>query len=466
MNQLTLKPTLTSNVQAIPPLSGNSIGGHGPFTGTLWKVHFAFISATLILLLSSTRAYCAATTEVRYYDSSTSGAWKSVLGPSGPISAASLSSAEGSAFATAGPTSNSDDAHLVRANCDASLAQLLPIDFPTAGVSADAMWQDTSLILRTGNVANPFGNGTPYERWRFMVIGSSSSACGIGNNGGANTHVYVTLRATNSTGFYEQTASLFTGADSFTRSYSKGAYWESTSSFFPAIGANTAKVGVIGTVILDAPLDLSGSTTWSVDLFVDGIVGESFKPPVSVAASDSFQNSVGLQSLTLVSSPNDTVEYTPESLGYSVSFGSGMLSPNVVPGNVPGDFNGDRHVTVADIQAMLQALTDLNAYKYGHTLTDAELLSLGDLNGDGVVNNADIQTLLGLVVSKGGGSEVAVPEPSTVILAVVGLVYCLASRKRSQGNDHTTFFSSADITVDFFNHPAQCQPVFGSFSPC
>ena len=64
---------------------------------------------------------------------------------------------------------------------------------------------------------------------------------------------------------------------------------------------------------------------------------------------------------------------------------------------VLGDFNRDGKVTAADIQAMLVALTDLNAYQLVYGLTDAALVLLGDLNGDHAVTNADIQPLLDLL---------------------------------------------------------------------
>jgi hypothetical protein len=86
-----------------------------------------------------------------------------------------------------------------------------------------------------------------------------------------------------------------------------------------------------------------------------------------------------------------------------------------------GDFNQDGKATAADINVMLQALTDLNAYAsassplhptYPFALTSDDLLNLGDVNLSGSVTNADIQAELDLLGSMGFGSVGSVPEPA------------------------------------------------------
>ena len=96
---------------------------------------------------------------------------------------------------------------------------------------------------------------------------------------------------------------------------------------------------------------------------------------------------------------------------------------------VPGDFNRDGRVDAADIVSMLTALADLSAYQSAKNLTGPQMTLLGDLNGDGSVSNADIQALLDLVAG-GGGSIAGVPEPSTLILAPLGLVCLILRRSR------------------------------------
>ena len=58
-----------------------------------------------------------------------------------------------------------------------------------------------------------------------------------------------------------------------------------------------------------------------------------------------------------------------------------------------GDLNEDGHVTVADISALMTALSDEIHYRSAHPdLTDSQRwLEVADVNGDGQVNNADIQ---------------------------------------------------------------------------
>ena len=114
----------------------------------------------------------------------------------------------------------------------------------------------------------------------------------------------------------------------------------------------------------------------------------------------------------------------------------GVESLSLTPDQVPlrGDVNRDGHVDGADIPAMLQALTDLNAYQTKYSLPAAATLAIGDLNGDGKVTNADLQALLTLLKS-GGGSLAAVPEPASIVLlafALAALAFAVDRRRSSQ----------------------------------
>jgi hypothetical protein len=100
---------------------------------------------------------------------------------------------------------------------------------------------------------------------------------------------------------------------------------------------------------------------------------------------------------------------------------------------LPGDFNRDHQVTAADIPAMLKALTNLGAYQGQNVLTASQLLAIADLDLSGTITNSDIQMLLAIVSTlAGSGSVSAVPEPSSWMLALPGLLAAAAYRKRSR----------------------------------
>jgi hypothetical protein len=119
---------------------------------------------------------------------------------------------------------------------------------------------------------------------------------------------------------------------------------------------------------------------------------------------------------------SDWAGATPDSYNFSITTGfqmpvtSGDLTVMDVIGYdvlVPGDFNRDGHVTVADIQAMMIALAGLSDYESQKGLTDPQIKLLGDLNGDGKVNNADIQSLIDLVANNIASGIAGASVPSS-----------------------------------------------------
>jgi hypothetical protein len=76
--------------------------------------------------------------------------------------------------------------------------------------------------------------------------------------------------------------------------------------------------------------------------------------------------------------------------------------------------------------------TDLNTVLSSYNQTDANWL-VGDFNGDGTVDGADLNAVLSSYNQSGGTSAgAAVPEPSTLLLAAVGLSGLLAYARRKR----------------------------------
>jgi hypothetical protein len=91
---------------------------------------------------------------------------------------------------------------------------------------------------------------------------------------------------------------------------------------------------------------------------------------------------------------------------------------------MPGDFNRDGVVDTADIPAMLTALADLNAYEAKYDLSPSELQIIGDINGDKAVTNADFQALLNTIILEGQTVQ-NVPEPASLWMLACGGLLCL-----------------------------------------
>jgi len=111
--------------------------------------------------------------------------------------------------------------------------------------------------------------------------------------------------------------------------------------------------------------------------------------------------------------------YRPYSDPTAATDGFGFRMASVLK---PGDFNRDGHVNAADILLMEQALSNLKGYEQTHGgMSDSQVALIGDVNGDGKFDNADLQALI-KSLKTGGGSADPVPEPSTLVLGVVGFL--------------------------------------------
>lgn len=123
----------------------------------------------------------------------------------------------------------------------------------------------------------------------------------------------------------------------------------------------------------------------------------------------------------------------------TVTDAGGELTPQV------GDINQDGTVNAKDVSALMAALSDMSGYQAGNALFAGtastirqvttpwdlnELNVVADIDRSGSVNSLDIQAEIALIANEtspggGGGSITAVPEPSAIVLGVLGSVLCL-----------------------------------------
>jgi phospholipase/lecithinase/hemolysin len=93
----------------------------------------------------------------------------------------------------------------------------------------------------------------------------------------------------------------------------------------------------------------------------------------------------------------------------------GQLAFALLTAPVAGDLNGDGLVNGLDVEPFV------------HVLVSGPFDPVADVNGDGQVNGLDVDPFVAMVV--GAGAE-TVPEPSTLLPAVLGLIGLLLPRRR------------------------------------
>ncbi len=136
------------------------------------------------------------------------------------------------------------------------------------------------------------------------------------------------------------------------------------------------------------------------------------------------------------------IRFGTDGLAFRTSDNQVIISHSgIVPPTVLGDLNRDGQLTAADVPAMISALTNLNAYKTAHNMSDIQLRAVGDVNGDfnpatltGGVNNPDLQALLNLLK---GSTMTSVPEPAAIWTISIALAALVLFRIRRFDNSHT-----------------------------
>ena len=95
-----------------------------------------------------------------------------------------------------------------------------------------------------------------------------------------------------------------------------------------------------------------------------------------------------------------------------------------------------------DVSLLITALSDLNAYKASHPITNGQLITVADMNFNDVIDNGDLQGLLSYIKGGGGSGSVApVPEPASIALLALALSRelacgCVKANSASQRHKH------------------------------
>jgi fibronectin-binding autotransporter adhesin len=135
---------------------------------------------------------------------------------------------------------------------------------------------------------------------------------------------------------------------------------------------------------------------------------------------------------TITATEANQIIFAGRTPGFRI-LGTGEVIP-ALPGTiVAGDFNLDGSLSPADIQPMLKALTDVEAYKSAYALTQPQFDTITDLDSNPNFSNRDIQNLLDRLATANLGSVAAVPEPTSFVhgaMALVGVAVTLRRRKQ------------------------------------
>jgi hypothetical protein len=92
-----------------------------------------------------------------------------------------------------------------------------------------------------------------------------------------------------------------------------------------------------------------------------------------------------------------------------------------------GDINGDSFLDGEDIAPFISVLSSPSAYQTANPWLQVNYISDG--LEDGLIDGEDIQPFVN-ILSGGGGSPAAIPEPSTYVLALLGIAGVAFARKR------------------------------------
>ena len=113
---------------------------------------------------------------------------------------------------------------------------------------------------------------------------------------------------------------------------------------------------------------------------------------------------------------------------WSIDYGATDITLEVIVAML-GDLNGDGLVNLDDAGPFMLALTDRSAYDAQYQTVDADIL--GDMDLSGTFDVGDISALsLLLSPSSASATSPAVPEPSSLVLVLLGAAGVMVSSRR------------------------------------
>ena len=178
------------------------------------------------------------------------------------------------------------------------------------------------------------------------------------------------------------------------------------------VQAGVLQLAPISEVGVAQELGVSGDTAAWVSK--DGAQGECFAGSGAVISGECVAE---------VSEASD--EVTSEEVLVSVTAEPSRpaaAKASVVVEDQPGDVNGDGYVNQSDVDILA------SNWQYGVTGTANATREMGDLNDDGKVDGADVTIL----AYYWGAKPISVPEPSTIVILLCGIVGLVISRRCRQ----------------------------------
>ena len=174
-----------------------------------------------------------------------------------------------------------------------------------------------------------------------------------------------------------------------------------------AVGTEYDQVNITGTAMLAGVLDVT-TIDLGGGLFVPS-TGNRFD---IVTAAGGILGTFGNENL-------------PAGYAWDVDYNTTTLSLEVLA--LLGDMNGDNNLTSADIPLFVQALVDRATYDLTYAFVNAD--AAGDVNQNGTFDLGDTGPFSALFGGPASAGTEAVPEPTTLSLAVV-LLMGIAIRQR------------------------------------